>query len=244
MQRKGIMLRPSALALAILLASTTSAFTQQQPTASQMLAASSAPAEAAKPRVFLQSQSKGTNRNADRDQSMEMSKDFEEVCPSVRVTISQQMADYTVLLNHIEIGLFVRDNQFQLADKNGDLLSKTKEGGSIRGGVKKVCDLIAASWIKTRGQALDASTQAPPPVPDQGAPVQATTVQIAVSSTPDGADIEIDGGFVGNTPSSIETTPGDHLVLIHKKGFKDWERKVKVSGGSISLRADLDAAGL
>ena len=85
---------------------------------------------------------------------MEMSKDFEEVCPSVRVTISQQMADYTVLLNHIEIGLFVRDNQFQLADKNGDLLSKTKEGGSIRGGVKKVCDLIAASWIKTRGQAL------------------------------------------------------------------------------------------
>ena len=74
--------------------------------------------------------------------------------------------------------------------------------------------------------------------------MQATTVQIAVSSTPDGADIEIDGGFVGNTPSSIETTPGDHLVLIHKKGFKDWERKVKVSGGSISLRADLDAAGL
>ncbi len=241
LKQKGTMSRPTALTLAFLLAASFS-FAQQQPTASP--APSSAASDAAKPRVFLQSQSKGTNRNADRDQSMEMSKDFEEVCPSVRVTIAQQMADYTVLLNHIEIGLFVRDNQFQLADKNGDLLSKTKEGGSIKGGVKKVCDLILANWAKTTGQASAASAEAPAPAPsaEPAAPVQPTTVQIAISSTPDGADIEIDGGFVGNTPSSIEATPGDHVVVIHKKGFKDWERKVKVSGGSISLRADLDAA--
>jgi hypothetical protein len=177
---------------------------------------------------------------------MEMSKDFEEVCPSVRVTISQQMADYTVILNHIEIGLLVRDNQFQLADKNGDLLSKTKEGGSIRGGVKKVCDIISANWTKTNGQAVaanNAEVPAPAPLPDPAAPVQPTTAQISISSNPDGADIEIDGGFVGNTPSSIEATPGNHVVVIHKKGFSNWERTVKVSGGNINLRADLNAAG-
>jgi hypothetical protein len=78
---------------------------------------------------------------------MEMSKDFEKACPDIRVTINQQMADYTVLLNHIELGLIVRDNQMQVADKNGDLL-KTNEGGGIKGGVKKICELILADWAK------------------------------------------------------------------------------------------------
>jgi hypothetical protein len=100
-----------------------------------------------RPRVFLQSASKGTNRNAARDQSMEMSKDFEKDCVGVRVTINPQMADYTVALNHIEVG-FVRDNQIQVANKDGDLLSKTKEGGSIAGGMKKACALILADWAK------------------------------------------------------------------------------------------------
>jgi hypothetical protein len=76
---------------------------------------------------------------------MEMSKDFEKACPDVRITLNQQMADYTVALNHIEHG-FARDNQFQIADKNGDLLTNTKEGGSIKSGVKKACAQILANW--------------------------------------------------------------------------------------------------
>jgi hypothetical protein len=100
------------------------------------------------PRVFLTSASKGTNTAAARDQSMEMSKDFERDCTGVRITINQNMADYTVALNHIEIGLFVRDNQIQVANKDGDLISKTKEGGSIAGAVKKACTLILADWAK------------------------------------------------------------------------------------------------
>jgi len=100
-----------------------------------------------RPRVFLQSASKGTNRNAARDQSMEMSKDLEKECPGVQVTINQATADYTVLLNHIESG-FVRDNQVQVANKDGDLLTKTKEGGSIAAAMKKACTLILADWTK------------------------------------------------------------------------------------------------
>jgi hypothetical protein len=76
---------------------------------------------------------------------MEMSKDLEKNCPGVRITINQQVADYTVLLNHIESG-FARDNQIQVANKDGDLLSKTKEGGSIAAGMKKACALILADW--------------------------------------------------------------------------------------------------
>jgi hypothetical protein len=113
-------------------------------------AASTVPASAQnkpQPRVFLQAASHGNTWNAHRDQSMEMSKDFEKACTDVKVTINQQAADYTVILNHIEVGLLSRDNQIQVADKNGDLL-KTKEGGSIKGSVKKACDLILADWNK------------------------------------------------------------------------------------------------
>jgi hypothetical protein len=98
-----------------------------------------------RPRVYFESASKGSQWNAARNQSMEMSKDFEKDCSGVRVTINQAAADYTIVLNHIEHG-FVRDNQIQVANKDGDLISKTKEGGSIRGDMKKACQLILADW--------------------------------------------------------------------------------------------------
>lgn len=122
--------------------STASAPMDQEP--SQVPAA---PAHSAsKPRIFLSSASKGSNRNAARDQSMEMSKDLERDCSGVRITISPDAADYTILLNHIEHGLLVRDNQIQIANKSGDLISTTKEGGSIKGDVKKACEIILADW--------------------------------------------------------------------------------------------------
>ena len=59
-------------------------------------------------------------------------------------------------------------------------------------------------------------------------------------SVPDGADIEIDGSFVGNTPSAVEAAPGDHVVIVTKSGYKPWERKLKVGGGEIKLTAELE----
>jgi hypothetical protein len=121
------------------------------PPAANLVAASSPASQTsgpgAKPRVFLQSQSHGGVWNAHRDQSMEMSKDFEKDCPDVRISLNQSAADYTVSLNHIEQG-FSRDNQIQIANKDGDLISKTKEGGSINGNIKKACSLILSDWAK------------------------------------------------------------------------------------------------
>jgi hypothetical protein len=101
-----------------------------------------------KPRIFFQSKSSGNTWNAARDQSMEMSKDFDKDCPGAQITLVQQSADYTILLSHIELGLVVRDNQVQVADRNGDLISKTKEGGSIRASMKKACEVIVADWSR------------------------------------------------------------------------------------------------
>lgn len=78
---------------------------------------------------------------------MEMSKDFEKDCPDVKLTVSQSAADYFMILNHIEKG-WSRDNQVQIANKDGDLISKTKEGGSISSNVKKACELILEDWAK------------------------------------------------------------------------------------------------
>ncbi len=50
----------------------------------------------------------------------------------------------------------------------------------------------------------------------------------------------IDGAFVGNTPSNVPVTNGNHEITVQKKGFADWTRKLSVSGGSIHLSADLD----
>jgi hypothetical protein len=95
------------------------------------------------PRVYLESVSAGSNRNAARDQSMEMAKDFLKVCPNVKITINQSAADYTIRLNHIEHGLLYRDNQVEVFDKNGDLM-RNKEGGSIKKNVQQACNLIQA----------------------------------------------------------------------------------------------------
>lgn len=97
------------------------------------------------PRVLLHSQSYGNQTAALRDQSMEMAMDFSDVCPTVQVTINDQRADFTVMLNHIEVGLVGRDNQVQVYNKDGDLISG-KEGGSIMDGVKGACALIATLW--------------------------------------------------------------------------------------------------
>src|SRR5438128_8360135 len=40
-----------------------------------------------------------------------------------------------------------------------------------------------------------------------------STTEVQVASNPSGADIEIDGKFVGSTPSSIAVIPGDHEIV-------------------------------
>ena len=71
-----------------------------------------------------------------------------------------------------------------------------------------------------------------------------TSAKLQLESTPPGADIEIDGSFVGNTPSDVQLAEGDHTVVVKKKGFIDWERKIKISSGSsVHLTAELEQLG-
>jgi hypothetical protein len=78
-------------------------------------------------------------------------------------------------------------------------------------------------------------TDAPPVSADQGA-----AAELEVSSTPDGADIEIDGNFVGSTPSTVGVAAGPHQLSVKKAGFMPWERKITVSSGHIKIDAALE----
>jgi len=75
----------------------------------------------------------------------------------------------------------------------------------------------------------------------RGENVDSGSAKLQMGSDPTGADIEVDGSFVGNTPSDVQVTEGDHTVTVKKTGFKDWERKLKVTGGSnVHLNAALE----
>lgn len=70
------------------------------------------------------------------------------------------------------------------------------------------------------------------------APAGQTNVTIA--STPSGADVEVDGKFVGNSPTTVQLSAGDHSIKISKKGYKSWERTLATSGSAANVNAELE----
>lgn len=80
----------------------------------------------------------------------------------------------------------------------------------------------------------------PAPATPAAAPT-ASTAKLSITSVPDGADIEVDGNFSGNTPSDLEIPEGEHSITVKKSGYKNWERKMKVvAGSSIHLNAEME----
>jgi hypothetical protein len=75
-------------------------------------------------------------------------------------------------------------------------------------------------------------------------PANATVglVNFMIKSEPDGAEITVDGNFVGSTPSSIFLKSGEHTVKITKSGFKPYDKFVRLEPGSnITLNATLQS---
>jgi hypothetical protein len=105
----------------------------------------------------------------------------------------------------------------------------TNDAGDLRKRVEE--SLAKLKNVPLPANNADAAT---PPAPAQAS--------LSIDSTPAGADIEIDGKFVGNTPSALTVAPGSHSVAVKKKGFADWSKTLDVSGGTVHLNAELDPA--
>jgi hypothetical protein len=86
------------------------------------------------------------------------------------------------------------------------------------------------------------SSPAPTPVPpvrsvqkitpEQAEPNNAEKVKCNFTSTPPGAEITLDGNYVGSTPSAINLSVGTHTVILTMPGFIQWKRDLTVIPGS------------
>ena len=81
-----------------------------------------------------------------------------------------------------------------------------------------------------------------PPAPIAKPGEQAT---VAIASNVAAADIEVNGGFAGSTPTTLKLAPGQYTVVV-RRGTQVWQRVLQVTAGSnISLTATFeDAAGV
>lgn len=189
-----------------------------------------------------------------RPQTAEIIKTFGEKCPSVMVNNMRDKAAYIVVLDHEGgKGALRHKNKVAVFDaQSGDSIV-SKSTLSLGGSVEEACRAIEKHWATRKpatasvvdsaakpksGARLQPAVATTPGVVSQAAtPVGA---RLSITSVPEGADIEIDGAFMGNAPSSLQLQPGDHKVVVSKNGYKPWERTLKVSGGDVSIRAELE----
>jgi len=184
-----------------------------------------------------------------RPQTAEIIKTFGERCPDVVTNNIQSKVDYIVLLDH-EGGKSILSHKNKVAvfaRISGDSVV-SKSTLSLGGSVQTACEAIRADWAKNAAiihaaAAAEAAALAKSAIAAtaQVLPVAVSSAtRISINSTPAGADIEVDGAFVGSTPSTIEVATGDHTVTVSKNGFKSWERKLKAGGGNVNLNVELE----
>jgi PEGA domain len=187
----------------------------------------------------------GNTSGGARPQTAEIIKTFGKRCPQVVVNDKKDKADYTVVLDH-EGGksILSHDNKVAVFNSDGDaiLSHSTRELGTS---VKDACEAIAKDWPAREKMVAQKSQQqqaAKLVSVSQTSAVPVAASQLSVSSNPAGADIEVDGNFVGNTPSTVDVASGEHTVVVKKTGYKDWSRTLKVTGGTVNLSVEFEKA--
>jgi len=183
-----------------------------------------------------------------RPQTAEIIKTFGERCPQVIVNNRQDVANYIVELDH-EGGkglLAHKDKIAVFVQKTGDSIF-SKSTLSVGGAVQEACAVVLAHWSThaielkqpAAGSGKDVSG-------DSGAAVgpaapTAQTASIAVDASVPNCDIEVDGNFMGSTPSTLNLAAGKHVIVVKKARYQDWSRSMMVGGGTVRLNAEMVA---
>lgn len=64
--------------------------------------------------------------------------------------------------------------------------------------------------------------------------------QLMITSEPTGAEIEINGEFIGSTPTTVSARSGSVAITIKKSGFQTWQRTLNLnSGDKRTVHADM-----
>ncbi len=65
-------------------------------------------------------------------------------------------------------------------------------------------------------------------IPLSSSPVPESFGTLIITSDPDGAEIYLDGKFVGNVPATLKLATGSHVVRAKSPGRADWERTIEI----------------
>ena len=185
-----------------------------------------------------------------RPQTAEIIKTFTQRCPQVQINNRPEMVDYVVELDH-EGGkglLTHKDKIAVFVRTSGDSIF-AKSTLSVGGSVQDACGAILTHWTahapELKTAALAAAAPPPPPAPAPVTVIAQTAAAppqgVSVDSNVPNCDIEVDGEFVGNTPSAVTLTPGKHQITVKKTGYQDWTRTMTFTGGTVHLNAELAA---
>jgi hypothetical protein len=89
-----------------------------------------------------------------------------------------------------------------------------------------------ATLVRTSQGFVAPAAQHEPSVPDTA---------VSITSDIPGAEIEINGAYMGSTPSTVTLTPGQHRIAV-RNGAHVWQRTIQIQGGgSITVNALLRA---
>lgn len=67
--------------------------------------------------------------------------------------------------------------------------------------------------------------------------------KVSVRSEPVGADVFLDGKFIGNTPSSLQLAAGTYNLSLKLQAYKPWQKElVVISGSDTGVQAKLEQA--
>jgi len=132
-------------------------------------------------------------------------------------------------------------------ERHGLVIYYEDDNGKARG---QLYTYVAAQAEDTPAPPAVATGARPTPAPAENTTAATevpnsppAAVKCSLTSTPSGAEIELDGRFVGSTPSVLSLTGGQHVVVISLPGFAQWKRDLTVSPGSeLTVNAVLEKA--
>jgi hypothetical protein len=123
-------------------------------------------------------------------------------------------------------------------DKHGITIFYENEKG---GASKQLYTVVDTSQGAKPGEAPAANAVSTVQAPTAVVPESnREKIKCNFNSTPAGAEITLDGRYVGNTPSTIGLSTGSHVVVLFMPGFVQWKRDLSVGAGSeVNVSASL-----
>jgi PEGA domain len=177
-----------------------------------------------------------------RPQTAEIIKTFGQRCPQVITNNRLDAANYVVELDH-EGGkglLTHKDKIAVFVQKSGDSIF-SKSTLSVGGSVQDACGAILLHWGAHASELKAIVVPVAEHNPTVSNQATAAVTGISVDASVPNCDIEVDGSFMGNTPSTINLPPGKHEIVVKKIGYQDWSRSMMVGSGSVRLNVEMVA---